>query len=133
MKKAFTVLCAMFCFVALFVIGAPLASASPVYANAISLPEFSFSDLMREWLGALVDPATYTTWLHIDGFFHFLTTETFLSPLSSDSYGSLTRESMLGTIPNIFFIVCIITAILCVAVAIIEIRKLDDSKRITRK
>ncbi|MDR0335039.1 MAG: hypothetical protein LBH69_04050 [Methanomassiliicoccaceae archaeon] len=107
----------------------PLASgAGP--GNSINPPNFSFSDLVGSWGSAIVDPATYTTWLHIDGFSGFLMNETFLSAFSSSTYGSLDRDTMLGTIPNIFFILCLIVAALSVAVAVIEIRKLEMSRRV---
>jgi len=90
-------------------------------------------ELISKWGGAMMDPSTYTTLAHVDGFFSFLASETFLSSLSSNSFGSLSRDSILGTIPNIFFVVCIICVLLSVAVAVIEIRKLDLLRRVVRK
>ena len=81
----------------------------------------------------MIDPSTYTTVAHVDGFFSFLMDETFLSSLSSSSFGSLSRNSILGTIPNIFFVICIICVLLSVAVAVIELRKADMLRRIVKK
>ena len=66
-------------------------------------------------------------------FFDFLKNETFLSVFSSSYYSSLNRDSILGSIPNIFFLVCIISIILSISVAIIEVRKLERKKRVVRK
>jgi len=95
--------------------------------------ELSVADLLSMWWGALTDASTYATVAHIDGFFSFLMSETFLSSLSSNSFGSLSRNSILGTIPNIFFVVCLVCVILSIAVAVIELRKLDILKRVLRK
>jgi hypothetical protein len=109
------------------------AGASDVLSDAgdgtASVPNLSFSDLLIKWGAALIDPATYTTWAHINGFFDFLMNETFLSALSSNAFGSLSRSSILGTIPNIFFAVCILSVSLSVAVAIMELNKLDMQGR----
>ena len=107
-----------------FVSGADPAGSAP--------PDFTFSDLVGSWGGALIDPATYTTWLRIGGFTEFLMNETFLSAFSSSSYGSLDRDTILGTIPNMFFVMCIIVAMLSVAVAVIEIRKIEAARRVIR-
>jgi hypothetical protein len=112
------------------------AVASEVLAADVktaSVPSLSFSDLLGKWGSALIDPATYTTWAHIGGFFGFLMNETFLSAFSSNSFGSLSRSSILGTIPNIFFVVCILSVILSVAVAVMELNKLDLLRRIIKK
>jgi len=109
-----------------------LLTDTPVHVNTVTAG-YSFSDLLMGWGSALLDPATYTTLAHIDGLFTFLMNETFLSSLSSDAFGSLSRDSILGTIPNIFFVVCIVCVILSLAVAIIEIRKLEASKRVVKK
>jgi len=119
-------------FTALFVILSPNASASYLQAS-VGAPEFSFSDLLREWGRALTDPAVYTSWMHIDGFFTFLTNETFLSVFSGGSYGSLSRDTILGTIPNVFFVVCIIVAMLSIATAVMGIRKAENSVRTINK
>jgi len=122
----------------LFVMAIALLAAVPAASAAdpstgMEPPDFSFSDLMGSWGSAMIDPATYTTWAKIDGFGSFLKNETFLSAFSSSSYGSLDRDTMLGTIPNIFFMVCILVGILCVAVAVVEIRKLEASRHVIRK
>jgi hypothetical protein len=96
-------------------------------------PSYTFSNLLGSWGSAMIDPATYTTWMHIDGFSGFLMNETFLSAFSSSTYGSLDRDTILGTIPNIFFVVCLLVVMLSVAVAVIEIRKLEMSRRVIRK
>jgi hypothetical protein len=69
---------------------------------------------------------------HISGFFDFLMNETFLSAFSSDAFGSLSRSTILGTIPNIFFVICIISVILSITVAIIELSKLDMLGRVIK-
>ena len=110
----------------------PFVSGAGDGSGAVNPPDFSFSDLVGSWGSALIDPATYITWLRIDGFTDFLMNETFLSAFSSSSYGSLDRDTMLGTIPNIFFVMCIVVAMLSVAVAVIEIRKLEMARRVIR-
>ena len=120
------------CLIALLIITSPEASASYVQAS-VGVPEFSFSDLLREWGKALIDPAVYTSWAQIDGFFTFLANETFLSVFGGNTYSSLSRDTILGTIPNIFFVVCIITAALSVAVAIIGIKRAESSSKTIRK
>jgi len=116
----------------LLIAASPGASASYLQASA-GVPEFSFSDLLREWGRALTDPVVYTSWMHIDGFFTFLANETFLSVFSDGSYGSLSRDTVLGTIPNVFFVVCIITALLCIVTAIVGIKKAESSGRTIEK
>ena len=98
-----------------------------------SAGDLSVYDLISKWGGAMIDPSTYTTVAHVGGFFSFLVDETFLSSLSSNSFGSLSRNSMLGTIPNIFFVICIICVLLSVAVAVMELKKMDMLKRIVKK
>ena len=132
MKTMFAVSGVSLCFVVLLVIMSTGASASYVQAS-VGVPEFSFSDLLREWGRALTDPALYTSWMHIDGFFTFLTTETFLSVFGDNTYSSLSRDTILGTIPNVFFVVCIITALLSIALAIVGIRKAENYSRTIRK
>jgi hypothetical protein len=111
----------------------PTAGASVTLGStAASAPGLSFSDLLAKWGSALIDPRTYTTWTHIDGFFGFLMNETFLSAFSSNAFGSLSRSSILGTIPNIFFVVCIISVFLSVAVAVMELSRLDLLNRIIK-
>ena len=131
-KKAFAVSGATLCFTVLFTMVSLEVSAS-AYSNSTDFPEFTFSDLLREWMNAVVDPATYTAWMQIDGFYHFLSTETFLSVFSSNAYGSLDRDTMLGTIPNVFLVVCIITAVLCVTVAVVGIRRAGNYRHAAQK
>ena len=119
------------CFVALLVFVSPEASASYVQAS-VGVPEFSFSDLLKEWGRALTDPAVYTSWMHIDGLFGFLSSET-LASVFNEGDGGASRISVLGTIPNIFFMLCIITVILCIVTAMIGIRKAERSKRVIRR
>ena len=102
-------------------------------ASASTAGDLSVYDLISIWGGAMVDPSTYTTLTHVDGFFTFVMNETFLSSLSSNSFSSLSRNSILGSIPNIFFVVCIICVLLSVAVAVVELKKLDLLKRIVKK
>ena len=116
--------------VALLAAAPPVSAAEPAGAEP---PDFSFSDLMGSWGSAMIDPYTYTAWAHMGGFFEFLKNETFLSAFSSSSYGSLDRDTILGTVPNIFFVVCILVAILSVAVSVIEVKKLEASKRVIRR
>ena len=135
-RRAYVILCAVFCFAALFILSVPPASASvdaTVFSNSTGFKEYSFSDLLAAWGSALIDPEMYTAWMHIDGFSSFLMNETFLSAFSSNTYGSLNRDTILGTIPNIFFVVCIFVVILSIAITVIELRKLEESKRVIRK
>jgi len=104
-----------------------------VVTSSSTAGDLSVYDLISGWGGAMVDPSTYTTLTHVDGFFAFVMDETFLSSLSSNSFSSLSRNSILGTIPNIFFVICIICVLLSVAVAVIELKKLDMLKRIVKK
>jgi hypothetical protein len=131
LSKTFVIPCVIICFVAAMVVISPMASAAE--PGAIDPPNFSFSDLMGSWGSAMIDPATYTTWTNIGGFGGFLFHETFLSAFSSSNYGSLDRNTMLGTIPNIFFLLFIVVAMLSVAVAVIEIRKVETSRRVIKR
>ena len=98
-----------------------------------SAGDLSVYDLISKWGGAMIDMSTYTTVTQVDGFFSFIMDETFLSSLSSNSFGSLSRNSILGTIPNVFFVICIVCVLLSVAVAVIELKRMDMLKRIVRK
>jgi len=120
------------CFVALFIISSPNAAASYLQASA-GTPEFSFSDLLGQWGRALTDPVIYTSWMHIDGFLTFLANETFLSVFSDGSYGSLSRDTVLGTIPNVFFVICIIVALLSIVTAIVGLSRAKRSVRTIKK
>jgi len=131
LARSVAIPCVILCVVALLIVAAPAAAAAE--PAAMDPPNFSFSDLIGSWGSAMVDPATYTSWAKIHGFGSFLMNETFLSAFSSSNYGSLDRDTILGTIPNIFFVVCIIVAILSIAVAVIEIRKLEASRRVIRR
>ena len=131
-KALFAASVVVLSFAALLVITSPGASASYLQAS-VGAPAFSFSDLLREWGRALTDPAVYTSWMHIDGFFTFLANETFLSAFSSSAYGSLGRDTVLGTIPNVFFVVCIFTVMLCIATAIIGLRKAKSPEQTVNK
>ena len=93
----------------------------------------SFSELLSVWANALLDPATYTTVGHIDGFLTFLMNETFLSYLSSDSIGSLTGSTIMESIPNIFFIVSVLCVIISLAVAVIDIKRAEKSRKVLKK
>jgi hypothetical protein len=129
LRTVFAVSGAALFFMAAFVIVSPGAYASDVQ-TPFNLPEFSFSDLLAEWGRALTDPAVYTTWMHIDGFFGFLGTETFLSVFGGNAYVSAGGA---GAIPNVFFVVCIITSVLCVAIGIVGIKRAESAKRTIRK
>ena len=106
------------------------ASSPSIYSNSIDI---TFADLLGRWGSAMLDPSTYIGPLQVKGFFHFLMNETFLSSFSSGAYGSLSRSSVLGTIPNIFFAVCLISIMLSSAVGIFELREYERSKKIVRK
>ena len=127
-RRAYALFFAVLCFV--FISAVPLAAGETETHNAGRL---SVSDILSEWGSALVDPSTYSALAQVDGFISFLMNETFLSSLSSNTFGSLSRSSILGTIPNIFFVVCILCTILSVAVAIMDLKKLDVLKRIVKK
>ena len=130
--RAYAFLCTvLFCAFAVL-ITVPAVSASETFASASS-PDLSFADLLGLWFSALTDPATYTTTGHMGGFFDFLKNDTFLSAFSSDTFGSLSRNNVLGNIPNIFFAVCIISILLSIAVAVLEIKKADMLSRVVRK
>ncbi|MCL2608113.1 MAG: hypothetical protein FWD92_06145 [Methanomassiliicoccaceae archaeon] len=129
MGKLYAALCAGFFSVSSILMFSPNASASGSAASGGP----TLSDLLGKWVSALFDPATYMTWTHLGSFFDFLKNETFLSVFSSSYYSSLNRDSILGSIPNIFFLVCIISIILSISVAIIEVRKLERKKRVVRK
>jgi len=129
MRKLYISLCAGFFSLVSFLMLSPFASASEHAGSGGP----SLSDLLGKWAGALFDPAVYTTWTHLGGFFDFLRNETFLSVFSSSEYSSLNRDSILGSIPNIFFVVCILSIILSVSVAVIEVRKLERKKRVVSK
>ncbi|MCL2143585.1 MAG: hypothetical protein FWH44_04940 [Methanomassiliicoccaceae archaeon] len=133
--RPYTLPCAaVLCVIVLSLVAVSSLSAHGASGDGAADPDdFSFSGLMAGWGSAMVDPDTYTTWMHIDGFSSFMMNETFFSAFSSSTYGSLDRDSILGTIPNIFFVVCIIVVILSVAVAVLEIKKLERSKRVVRK
>ncbi|MDR2865983.1 MAG: hypothetical protein LBV13_01045 [Methanomassiliicoccaceae archaeon] len=114
----------------------PAASASDPLTDlrySAGTPGLSFSDLLGIWGNALADPATYATWGHIGGFAGFLMNETFLSALSSNSFSSLSRNSILGTIPNMFFVVCIACVLLSIAVAVMELKRTDMLSRVVKK
>lgn len=130
--RAYAVLCVTFCFIISAVLIIPAAAAADASA-AEHVRAFSFSDLLAGWGSVIFDPATYTTWTQMGGFLDFLRNETFLSSFTSSEYNSLSSGSVLGTIPNIFFVACLLCAVLSVAVALAEIRKFDRSKRIIRK
>jgi hypothetical protein len=134
-RRAYALLSVVFCFVLLVLISQ--AASAAVFdissVNNSAGPRLSFSDLLAKWGSALVDPATYTTLAHVDGFFSFLMNETFLSAFSSNAFGSLSRSTILGTIPNVFFVVCILCIILSLAVTAVDLGKLDRLKRIIRK
>jgi len=119
-------------FIVAAVIMSPDVSASYALSSTGS-QGFSLSDLLSDWGRALLDPAVYTTWMNIDGFFGFLGNETFLGVLSGDTYGSSGRDTFLGTIPNMFLTVCILTADLCIVIAVIGVKKAESSRRIIRK
>ena len=91
-----------------------------------------FLDVLSVWAGAITDPNTYMI-TSFDGFYAFLMNETFLSYLSSESVGSLTGSTMLGSIPNIFFILCILCIIVSVAVAIIDVKRAEKSRKAVKK
>lgn len=122
----------MFCGVTFLFMASP-AAASDIALSSTGAGNLSVYELISKWGGAMIDPSTYTTIAHVDGFFSFLVNETFLSSLSSNSFGSLSRDSILGTIPNIFFVICIICVLLSVAVGVMEMRKLDMLRRIVKK
>ena len=109
----------------------PLISGTAAAAGSSS--GISFSELLAGWGSALLDPATYKTWAYLGGFFDFLMHETFLSAFSSDSFGTLSRTTILGTIPNVFFIVCILCSLLSIAVAVIEVKKAERMKHVVKK
>ncbi|MCL1984468.1 MAG: hypothetical protein FWG58_03610 [Methanomassiliicoccaceae archaeon] len=117
---------------AIVVLISPQVSAASVSVYSDSV-DITFADLLGGWGSAMFDPSTYIGPLQVKGFFHFLMNETFLSSFSSGAYGSLSRSSVLGTIPNIFFAVCLISVMLSSAVCVIELREYERSKRIVRK
>jgi hypothetical protein len=137
MRRAGAFLCAVLCCV-LFVLILSAASATAAGTGAVAFSgsmdaKMSFSHLLSEWMGALADPDTYTAWMHMGGFVDFLWNETFLSAFSSSTFSSLSRSTILGTIPNIFFVVCILCALLSVTIAVIEIRKWDTQRRVVKR
>jgi hypothetical protein len=123
--------CVIICVIAALVIVTPAAAAAET--GTMDPPNFSFSDLMGNWGSAMIDPATYTTWAKINGFPGFLMHDTFLSAFSSSDYGSLDRDTVLGTIPNIYFVLFIVVAMLSIGVAVIELRKLEMSRRVIKR
>ena len=130
--RAYALLCTALFGVFAVLITAPAASASETFASAVA-PDLSFADLLGLWFSAMTDPATYTTTGHMSGFFDFLRNDTFLSAFSSDTFGSLSRNDVLGNIQNIFFAVCIVCILLSIAVAVLEIKKVDTLNRVVKK
>jgi hypothetical protein len=100
-------------------------------AAAADPRDMSLGDLFKDWGSAIIDPATYTTFGYLGGFFSFLKTETFLSVFSGSS-GTLSNDTFLGSVPNLFFIVCVLCCLLSVAIAVVEIKKAERQKRVVK-
>ena len=132
-RRAHALSAAVLCCLSFVLVMSITAAASGAAAYGKGAGSLSVADLLSIWGSALTDPSTYTTMAHVGGFLSFLANETFLSSLSSNTFGSLSRNTILGTIPNVFFVVCILCVLLSVAVTVMELKKLDMLRRVVKK